>query len=83
MNAELDCTAFYTFELSECTAIHQPSPFQILIFVGNASALSKKGANESLIDMNHFRDIFIKVIEPHKEDQADPELGESSKRTYI
>ena len=52
-------------------------------FVGNASALIKKGANESLIDMNDFRDIFIKVIEPHKEDQADPELGESSKRTYI
>ena len=52
-------------------------------FVGNASALIKKGANESLIDMNDFRDIFIKVIEQHKEDQADPELGESSKRTYI
>ena len=52
-------------------------------FVGTASALIKKGANESLTDMNDFRDIFIKVIEPHKEDQADPELGGSSKRMYI
>ena len=43
----------------------------------------KKGANESYIHMNLFRDISMKVFEPQKEDQADPELGESSKRTYI
>ena len=52
-------------------------------FVGSASALIKKGANESFIDMNDFRDIFIVVFEPIKEVQADLELEESSKFTYI
>ena len=40
-------------------------------FVGNASALIKKGANESFIDVNYFRDIFIEAFKPIKEDQAD------------
>ena len=33
--------------------------------------------------MNDFRDIFIEVFEPIKEVQADLELEESSKCTYI
>ena len=51
-------------------------------FVGN-SVLIKKGANESYIDMNDFRDISIEVFKPLKEVQADIDLGESSKCMYI
>ena len=52
-------------------------------FVGNASALIKKGTNESFIDINDFRDIFIEAFKPIKEDQADIDPGESSKCMYI
>ena len=52
-------------------------------FVGNASALIKKGAKQSFIDINAFRDIFIGAFKPIKEDQADIDPGESSKCMYI
>ena len=52
-------------------------------YVGNASALIKKGANESFNDVNDFRDIFVEAFKPIKEVQADIDPGESSKRTYI
>ena len=71
--------------LDKCHRVSGDSPAIVVSdfnFVGN-SVLIKKGANESYIDMNDFRDISIEVFEPHKEDQADLELGESRKRTYI
>ena len=52
-------------------------------FVDNASALIKKGANESFIDINDFRVIFIEAFKPIKQVQADIDLGESSKCMYI
>ena len=52
-------------------------------YVGNASALIKKGANESFNVVNDFRDIFVEAFKPIKEVQADIDPGESSKRTYI
>ena len=35
-------------------------------YVGNASALIKKGANESFNDVNDFRDIFVEAFKPIK-----------------
>ena len=53
-------------------------------FVGYASTLLKKGANESFTVMNYFRDISIELIETIKEeDQVDIDPGESSKCMYI
>ena len=51
-------------------------------FVGYASTLLKKGANESFTVMNYFRDISIELIETIKEDQVDIDPGESSKCMY-
>ena len=53
-------------------------------FVGYASTLVKKGANESFGVTNYFRDISIEPIETIKEeDQVDIDLGESSKCMYF
>ena len=52
-------------------------------FVGYASALRKKGANESFTVTNYFRDILIEPIDTIKEDQVDIDPGESSKCMYI
>ena len=52
-------------------------------FVGYASALRKKGANESFTVTNYFRDISIELIETIKEDQVDIDPGESSKCMYF
>ena len=53
-------------------------------FVGYASTLLKKGANESFTVTNYFRDISIELIETIKEeDQVDIDPGESSKCMYI
>ena len=52
-------------------------------FVGDASTLIKKGSSESIIDINDFREIFIKEFEPDKQDQAVLELGECSKHKII
>ena len=48
-------------------------------FVGYASTLVKKGANESFAVTKYFRDISIEPIETIKEDQVDIDPGESSK----
>ena len=48
-------------------------------FVGYASTLLKKGANESFTVTNYFRDILIEPIDTIKEDQVDIDPGESSK----
>ena len=47
-------------------AMNQPPSFQILIFVGYASNIHKKGANESFIVTNDFRDILIEPMKPSK-----------------
>ena len=52
-------------------------------FVGYASTLLKKGANESFTVTNYFRDILIEPIDTIKEDQVDIDPGESSKCMYI
>ena len=53
-------------------------------FVGYASTLVKKGANESFAVTKYFRDISIEPIETIKEeDQVDIDLGESSKCMYF
>ena len=53
-------------------------------FVGYASTLLKKGANESFTVTNYFRDILIEPIETiQEEDQVDIDPGESSKCMYI
>ena len=52
-------------------------------FVGYASTLLKKGANESFTVTNYFRDILIEPIKTIKEDQVDIDPGESSKCMYI
>ena len=53
-------------------------------FVGYASTLLKKGANESFTVTNYFRDISIEPIETIKEeDQVDIDPGESSKCMYF
>ena len=52
-------------------------------FVGYASTLLKKGANESFTVTNYFRDILIEPIDTIKEDQVDIDPGESSKCMYF
>ena len=52
-------------------------------FVGYASTLLKKGANESFTVTNYFRDILIEPIDTIKEDQVDIDPEENSKCMYI
>ena len=52
-------------------------------FVVDASTLIKKDSSGSIIDINDFREIFIKVFEPDKQDQAVLELVECSKHKII
>ena len=52
-------------------------------FVGYASTLLEKGANESFTVTNYFRYILIEPIKTIKEDQVDIDPGESSKCMYI
>ena len=52
-------------------------------FVVDASTFIKKDSSESIIDINDFREIFIKEFEPDKQDQAVLELVECSKHKII